>query len=194
MWAIVSMQRAGTHLLISLLDSHPVLTGYGEVLRMGEPEFRRELGENEGIIVMYNQIIRGDADGLLEGVKIIHLTRNLGDNAYSWALLARRGEGKLEYWPVSHEIQEVKAPRISLSEIEQRKQKILEYQRVAMARLKPSRVFEITYEYICGGNREILELSKEKAAPMLEFLGVEPVKLTTGLRKARYIYENSDRL
>jgi hypothetical protein len=192
MWAIVSMQRAGTHLLASLLDSHPSLKSYGEVLHIKEPLFQWNLGEYEGIVAMYSQVIRSNAYDLIRDAKIIHLTRNLDDNAYSWALLVRRAPMGLKYWPLSHEVQRVKVPSIPLSEIEQRRKEILAYRKEVMSGLKDSDIFEITYEYICGGNKEIAGLSKEKASPILEFLEVEPVELTTGLRKVRY--ENSNRL
>ena len=58
---IVAQQRSGTHYLATLLDSHPDLKCFDEVKRqidnpmLGNIKIR-EVKDNQGAIVMYNQL------------------------------------------------------------------------------------------------------------------------------------------
>lgn len=101
MFFIVAHQRAGTHLLATLLNSHPALEMYDEPLagKLGVFILPRkkieELGENEGAIIMYNQLIDTgiEMQNKILSKPIIHLVRNVRDNARSyWHLRQRKRE------------------------------------------------------------------------------------------------------
>ena len=189
MWVILSTQRAGTHMLQSLLNSHPTLHGYGEVL-LEENEHEIPTGRYEGCIMQYNQVRdkRGKKANALKALrdrdnKIIHLTRNIEDNAYS-RIVMNKYKGLTS---LCGKVRKVEAAPVAKEEIRKTIRLIQDQRKIVLGQINRDDLFEITYEQITGGNKEARMLSEEKATPMLEYLGVGPIELSTKWRKIVYI-------
>jgi hypothetical protein len=177
MFVILAHQRSGTHLLASLLDSHPDLRCYDEVVctrwkqmadskpYLGKKEIHR-LREKEGCILMYMQFIRierrrPDLIGFIKKAKIIHLVRESVNN-HLMSLCKQRNE---EPTPIK---------------LKEHRRMILECRKIVFKHgLK--RVFNISYEEICN-DKNVSEYENEK---LLKFLGVKPYKMTTDYLKGR---------
>ena len=172
MFVIIASRRSGTHLLASLLNSHPRLKCYDEIflsrkwkLMFGRKELKK-LEDKEGCIVMYRHFLRlsGKQRGLITRSKVIHLMRkNLDNHVKSY---------------------EKKSDKVNLDlRRDFRKKEIIRFrERVFNGKREFSHLFEIYYEDICG-DKDIKEYKNEK---LLDFLGVKPIKLTTKLVKRVY--------
>lgn len=176
---IVAHQRSGTHYLASLLNSHPDLTCYDEIRRvpvatMYEIKQIDELGDNEGAIVMYNQLPPPPKDRIMEESKILHLTRDLEDTARSCIVLRIRGD----YGLPAHTKKEIELPEIGITDelVEKMKEAVLE-RRSWMSRYKFKNVFEVEYE-------KLAEPAHQQE--MLKFLEVDNYPLTTDLVKTNF--------
>lgn len=170
MFVIIAHQRSGTHLLASLLNSHPDLRCYDEVyltnrhkMPLGIKDIRK-LKANEGCILMYTHFIRESSKNIefidfISKAKIIHLTRKDIDKHIKSLFKKRNAEseGKKAMWV---------------------KNLITNYRKMVFKN-KFKNVFPITYEEICN-DKNITEYRNDK---LLKFLGVKPVKLTTKFRK-----------
>ena len=171
MFVILAHQRSGTHLLASLLNSHPDLRCYGEVslshrrktLPLGWKNLYK-LGKNEGCILMYTHFLRKESKNknfikFIKKAKIIHLTRiNTKNHLKS---LFKKRNAKFE----------TKKAKVVQKSIESYKKRVFKH--------NFKHVFNITYEEICNDNN-ITEYENPK---LLNFLGVKPRKLTTKLDK-----------
>ena len=165
MFIILSFYRTGTHLLGSLLSSHPEITCYGEIFArknnvlFGKKDFD-ELEDNDGFILMYTHYLKyADKRARFREQKVIHLTReNLTNQAKS--MLERQ--------------ERLSTDRL----IKKQVRSIKNYKRVVF-RDKFTNMYEITYEQICG-DRSVSEYRNDN---LLKFLGVRPMKLTTGFVK-----------
>lgn len=167
MFIILAHQRSGTHLLASLLNSHPDLTCYDEVL-LG-PGKKKPLGwkrlskltENEGAIVMYSHLIKTSLEDamIVRRSKLIHLVRN-DVKAHGISLFKKSGI----------EFDEKRFRRT--------KRRIARYRAQAMS-YPFEDIYTITYEEISGG-KNIKEYENKE---LLKFLGVKPMKLTTNIKK-----------
>ena len=173
MFIILSYHRSGTHLLASLLNSHPDLTCHDEVLlrpnrhtlawgNMHLPyKTLTELGENEGGIVMY-QHLKGLPErsmSLIRNSKVIHLVRNDVEELAN-SIIKVYGRK-----PSSNEVRRIK--------------KTVAYWRAKALQYSIDNYFSITYEQICN-NEAIEEYRNDN---LLKFLGVKPVTLTTNFTK-----------
>jgi hypothetical protein len=170
MFVILAHQRSGTHLLASLLDSHPDLRCYGEVylthrhkMPLGIKNIKR-LNENEGCILMYTHFIKESGKNIefvdfISKAKIIHLTRNNIDKHIKSLFKKRNAE-----------VEERRAALVK---------NLITNCRRRVFKNKFKNVFPITYEEICN-DKNITEYRNDK---LLKFLGVKPVKLTTKFRK-----------
>jgi hypothetical protein len=169
MFIILASRRSGTHMLASLLNSHPDLRCYDEIflspkwkLKLGRKELTK-LEKNEGCIVMYRHFLRlgGELRGLITRSKVIHpMRRNLDNHALSYA----RNNGSTK------------------KEIEYRKREIIGFRKLVFSNQRQfPHLFEIYYEDICQ-DKDIKEYENEK---LLIFLGASPGKLTTNLTKGK---------
>lgn len=197
MFTLLAGQRSGTHLLATLLDSHPDLRCYEEVLlrTLAYDERNAALGEkhpllmkgHEGGIVMYNHFVAADEDTkdrIVEN-KIIHLTRNLDNMVYS--LYGINHKDKFNVKSFYKKEKEIFVPKPPERWVENKKEDIRTMRRKAFKRIPDDKnVFTISYEKLTG-NESIEGISKEKATPVCEFLGVKPYKLTTEFRKPKYV-------
>jgi hypothetical protein len=169
MFVIIAYPRSGTHLLATLLNSHPDLRCYDEILMdretmpLGKKDIKK-LNKNEGCIMMYSQFLREayeDKEFLdyISKANVIHLTRqNLDEHLES--LFKKRN---------------AKANKDEAKRVE----KGISFFGRKVFENKFNKVFEITYEQICA-NKNVSEYENKE---LLKFLGVLPIKLTTKLKK-----------
>ena len=174
MFTILSYQRSGTHLLAHLLNSHPDLKCYDEIYLKNKRKRRgwqkkyllekkpiKELGENEGCIIMYSTLLRIPEDELkiVRNNHIIHLVRT--DLEKHIDSLYRVYGQKYNSW-----------------QFRLMREYIARYRSAALS-TKFKFFFPITYESICD-NKEITEYENKH---LMKFLGVKNLKLTTDLPK-----------
>ena len=182
---ILSHQRAGTHLLATLLNSHPDITMYDEIYSAGvNPVLplkkNRKIEDGEGFIWMYNQII--NRRELIKGFKVIHLVRDLRENAISyWMLQNKKKLGMVAHYTDKPNFDRTLKP--TEEQIDKRIKLIKARQKLAL-QLVDCPILEVNYEYLTK-NKSVSELSKEKAKPICDFLEIEPRKLITNLVKSR---------
>ena len=167
MFIILSFYRAGTHLLGSLLDSHPELTCYGEIFArkrnvvFGKKNFD-ELEDNDGFILMYTHYLKHtDKRARFREQKVIHLTR---EN------LVNQAESMLE-----------RQERLPTDELVEKAIQGINSCQSRVLRDKFENMYEITYEQICS-DKQVNEYRNDE---LLEFLGVKPMKLTTDFVKGK---------
>lgn len=197
MFTILAAQRSGTHLLATLLDSHPELRCYEEVLlrSLAYDERNKELGErhpllmkeHEGGIVMYNHFVAADEDtkNKIVSGKIIHLTRDM-DNILR-SLYGIYHKDKFNTQSFYKEEKEIFVPEPPKHWKGKQKKNINEMKERAFERIPDGKNrLEVTYKWLTGGE-SITELPKEKAKVLCEFLGVKSHKLTTDFRKPKYV-------
>lgn len=169
MFVILAFQRSGTHMLASLLNSHPDLTCYDEVLlqpssftTLGRKRYS-ELGEREGCIIMYSHALRLSPEEMnkLKQAKIIHLARNdIKSHAQSIAVTGGSEFTEQTFRKIRKRVANFRALALSTP---------FEH------------FFTISYEEICR-NKNVEEYENKE---LLEFLGVQPMKLTTSFKKGR---------
>lgn len=194
MFSILTDSRCGSHLLMTLLDSHPALTCHDEILGnlQGTVDFF-SLGDNEGCLVDYPDLLpKFRMKGVLERVKankVIHLTRDLRERAKSAVFYSQQrskpGVRRANAWSAAgaawEETGSYDEARLAtiIKSFEQRRDAVL-----PLLDDVRSSWLEIDYDWLTGG-REIKRLSAEKSTVLCEYLGVEPRKLTTPLFKMR---------
>jgi len=186
MFVILSHQRAGSNLLRDLLNSHPELRCYGEPWS-STPQMTSDptsLGEKEGFLAKYNQVIKKeDKVALIWDTKIIHLRRrNRHKQAASHVAMRRTGIA------CTYDRPEIKKVNVWTKHIKGRRGvgKIRRAEEDFIQYAFPN-VLDVYYEDLTE-DKEITILPAEKAAPILEFLGVEVRDLTTSLIKTE-LYE-----
>lgn len=196
-YVILGARRSGTHWLASRLCSHPEVGNFGELAKTQYSDWmglrQRRVGPF-GYILHYRdlearrpedeELIAYHRDRLSDSA-VIHLLRDPESCAMSWAAneasIERasfdggykhqphfRGHEAVESWVVSRDVVRVEAERVCAG------------QRSAREYLEEedSRCLELCYE----GLRDDTGGWDRK---MLEFLGVEPVKLTSSLVQTR---------
>lgn len=172
---ILSQQRAGTHLLATLLDSHPELSVYDEYYAKASNYILpvkpiEKLREHEGIIVMYNQLISHGLD--VDKFKIVHLTRRDKDaQARSHLKIMKGGTVHTEN-SVDEDI------TVTDDEVQSHMESI-KHRESRIKNFIPDDVFEISYEDITGGG----EVTQVQLPDLLAYLGVSDEVLTTNLKK-----------
>lgn len=195
MFFILAGQRAGAHLLLSLLDSHPDLRGWdvnaaaGYTMENILPNVDvYSLGENEGIIIPYIDFaIAADlvAPAMVEHLRhqrCIHLRRaDIGQQVRSWCAMMAVLKKEPHPTRVTDAVDIVRQVIYSKKDL-LRWAKELETRQERALDIDFTNMYSIWYEEITEGEH-ISSWSKERAAPLLQFLGVEPMELTTNLVK-----------
>jgi len=168
-------------MLRTLLDSHPDLRCHGECWsNVPEDVFDpTQLGEKEGFLVKYNQVIdRPERIKLLRSAKIIHLQRrDMEKQAASYGAMRKTGVKFTDTHPdipkVGVRLKNIHGWR-GIAKIKRHRKEIL--------KMGFENVMDVFYEDITGDG-EIQCLSSEQAKPMLDFLGVRQYVLVTNLVK-----------
>jgi hypothetical protein len=200
---ILSQQRSGTHLLLSLLASHPSVHGRGECVLTYErhtkykhlmltiPEKTPFIFTNNPhhlniAIIMYCNIpLFEKLCGSLLATKTIHLLRDAKDVALSIAQMeadrTRHGVAFKAHYRV-HQEQPAHSP-ISLARVDrlQKWTTNVQHEYVRILKSHPD-VMTITYEEMTN-RKQINELSGCLATKVLDFLGLESFGLKTTLKK-----------
>ena len=202
MFAVLAGSRSGSHLLKTLLDSHPDLTCYDEILglRKDEKDFY-DLGQHEGCLVNYENLIEGEtlAKGndvprlldIMRKVPVIHLTRSLSESAKSQLFYARaKRANPMAFRKANLETDREFALHLaSYTDIE------LENVRTRLHWLKNNCLkqfnkdirdnwLDISYNWLCG-DKELKTLPREKSEKLCRYLQVPVTKLHTNLYKIR---------
>lgn len=201
MFVVLADSRTGSHLLRSLLDSHPQLTCFDEILglRKSDKDFYR-LGKHEGCLVDYANLVAGDrlAEGndierivsILHQVPVIHLTRDLSERARSQLFYAKaRRQGKALFRKANLETDVRIPPQLTAADAGQLDTIKCMFQRrqeACLAALSPlpGHYLEITYEWLCG-DKQLRQLDQAKAQVLCDYLQVPVATLTTNLYKIR---------
>lgn len=201
---ILAHQRSGTHFLLSLLASHPRIHGRGEWIL----HYKRRLARNEldvpnpveryrrifrnypGFvnvgILMYSQVpVFEELCGPLVNHRVIHLLRNPSAVAKSAAQMrANRASLGPEFRAHYEQGENVPKQAIYSPEIEAEiESRVISLQKQYTANLeKSTMLFTLRYEDITGGC-QVNQLQSPITNALLEFLGVEPLSLSTNLVK-----------
>lgn len=198
MFAVLCGPRCGSHLLMTLLNSHPALTCYDEILGFrGKQKNFYELGDNEGCLANYQNFLphHRTAEGndiprlvsILREVPIIHLTRDPTERARSHHFIS---ENKRRH-KLKHNSNRPYYLDGKLDQYDEEQVRVLreihEREKAACLKLFEGLQYnwlEITYEWLCD-NQEIKHLPIEKSRTICKYLGVKPRLLTTPLYKIR---------
>lgn len=201
MFAVLADSRTGSHLLRSLLDSHPQLTCFDEILglRKHEKDFY-QLGKHEGCLIDYANLARGNklAEGndidrivsILRNVPVIHLTRDLNERARSQLFYARaRRGGKQLFRRANLERDILIPPQLTAAdeaELAAIRRMFQQQQQACFEAFAPfpAHFLEISYEWLCG-NSQLRQLGRAKARVLCDYLQVPVATLTTNLYKIR---------
>lgn len=179
MFTILANRRSGSHLLATLLDSHPDLTMYDEVVNdkavkvLPDKKFE-ELGENEGCIILYQQFLKlaPERQKKVLNNKIIHLKRDIEDQARSYWVMRNMN------LPV-HTTEKVRYPNIN-DDYKKYIAIVKQLQNTIDTMSIPA--LNITYEWLTN-NEDTSCLPREKAWTLTNYLGVPAQDLTTNLKK-----------
>lgn len=185
---ILSTQRSGSHMLQTMLNSHPDLTCWPELIAAdsGQRDFF-SLGRNEGCIVHYNHVLglgkigreqpdrcrRAYEHILTNNVRIIHLIRS--DRSLMVAELDRKKTGLTHVY--NPRIETSQPPEPSAAEIIDHSAYMLWRRDELCSAFGP--MLEVSYEWLTDEGSDTQVLCKEKAEPMLKHLDVKPMQLIT---------------
>lgn len=189
---IISTQRSGTHLLVSLIGHHPEVKAYGEIYL----KFRRsgrfpKVEENCASIgiLMYSQLATFyKLGGNLGNHKIIHLLRQPHDVAMSRLQMAadKKSLGpqyKAHYRSNSALHKEIFDDNLrespDLSKLKVITARIAKQQKLFKIKLQNIPHFEINFEDICPRNQQITTLNGNLSNSLLNFLGLPNWELST---------------
>jgi len=203
MFAVLADSRTGSHLLRTLLNSHPRLHCFDEILgfRKSEKDFYK-LGKHEGCLISYANIVAGNefAQGnnikriisILRTKPVIHLTRDLSERAKSQLFYSQtkaRFEKESPFRKanleadVRFEQREEDVDAVQLAKIEKMFQERKDACLAALAPV-PEHWLNISYEWLCG-DEQLKQLDDEKAKVLCDYLQVRMVTMTTNLYKIR---------
>ena len=200
MFVVLADSRTGSHLLKSLLDSHPGLTCYDEILgrRKTDKDFYT-LGQGEGCLVSYPNLVEGNrlADGndvkrlvqLIGECPVIHLTRDVNERAKSQLFYTRVQVRKQVFRKGNLECDIVFDPELDQyddEEVEVLKAHFIDRQRECLQQFTQVRQhwLEIDYQWLCE-NKQLSSLSLEKSTVLCNYLKVPVTELCTNLYKIR---------
>ncbi|MGH7789892.1 MAG: sulfotransferase family protein [Candidatus Binatia bacterium] len=180
--AIVCLQRSGSHLLASCLDSHPLVGSYGEFIGRPQPAPFPPDPIVVGII-MYDQWDKALAAGV-EIERIIHLVRDPRQSSVS-ALRNRQNRAihgaahrahalRGEPLPVVHPVDPSAVERVAAG----RAAELVAFRE----RLRGRDVLEVRYEALTG-DRSISALPDAESRRLLEWLGLPFARLHTSYVK-----------
>lgn len=197
-FVIVCNQRSGSHLLASLLDSHPDIECDGEIGSLNDPLFKVEPdGEKlRGGIVMYQRL------GRIKDIRpksIIHLVRDPLATATSEVTnsisrkLNRKShrahrfkdEDPIETAHISPKPETVKRKVAHIIKMRNRL--------VRAIQKKKLHALEIHYEDLTQGGTSISKCPQGITIQLCKFLGLREHPLTTGFRKSRDEDQHRDR-
>ena len=207
MFTILTDSRCGSHMLQSLLNSHPHLHCYDEILgNCKDDKNFFELGEREGCLVSYGNLIPGgrwakhgyDIPEVIDRITrnpVIHLERGVEERAKSQLVHGRVSRRKrifrranlfepVDIDPKYENFNDDDIQR-ECDIFEKRKQEGLAV--VAEHAYKgpmAARWLHVRYEWLCG-NKELKELSHWKSKLFCEYLEVPVTKLSCSLYKIR---------
>lgn len=177
-FAILAQQRSGTHLLATLLNSHPELDMFDEYYAVASNyelpvKPIEELNDGEGMILMFNHMVTKELMDDVEALdKRIYLYReNVRNQAKSHLKIDRGG--------TTHAKEEVDQQfNLSEHDIVSRVEDI-QRNRQELRRLLPDDTFWITYEDITGGEH----IESTELPGLCDYLGIESQTLNTNLQK-----------
>jgi len=196
---VLAAQRSGTHLLGTLLASHPELKMYGDLCNKGgdSPLPRNKdidkLGPGEGCILMYADVCYTLQDvGFLSKYLVVELKRR-DEDAHGKSFVRMQGKIQNKMDISIHTLRGDRKP-IVLPEPQEHhvafaKQSIRDERNAAAAKLAsffPFYPFEVFYEDITEGGKDVEEVKNDITNQLLVYLGVEPRTLKTTLAKNRY--------
>lgn len=177
-YIILCHQRSGSHLLCTLLNSHPDIACLGESSEK-MPELTLSEGKVVGKIIMYN---RAGRIKRFTGVKIIHLIRDPLTTARShWVNCTRKFLPHTKQ-DVTYQIE------LDSKEIEKRARGIDRVQKQFRNKIQGLPHIEISYEAMTGG-KSVSEINESLERYILSFLGVPYHKLYTELKKPKWIFK-----
>lgn len=200
MFTVLADSRTGSHLLKSLLNSHPQLTCYDEILglRKNEANFFG-LSKNQGCLVSYlnvlpdNPFSEGNEIPLILDIirhnPVIHLTRDLEERAKSHLFYCKAKQQSEVFRKANLEQPKrfnKELDEHDLAELEQIKKayRVRQEQGLELFRGYRANWLELTYEWLCGG-QELKILPTNKAAKICRYLQVPVTSLASNLYKIR---------
>lgn len=177
-YIILCHQRSGSHLLCTLINSHPDIACIGETNEK-MPELYNAKGKIVGKIEMYNRV---KDITKYKNVKIIHLIRNPYDTARSdWINCTKKFPAHVKE-KSSFEI------KLNKKEIEKRAIGIEEMHNKFKNLIKNLNHIEIHYDDL-SKNKSVSEINESIEYKILDFLNVSYSKLSTNLKKPKWIYK-----
>lgn len=200
MFAVLADSRTGSHLLRTLLNSHPRLQCFDEILgfRKAEKDFYK-LGKHEGCLISYANIVAGNQFaqgndikrilGILRDVPVIHLTRDLTERAKSQLFYARtKAKSKKSPFRKANLETDVRfnPPEEDDEAVAEIARMFQQRKDACLATLTPTpeHWLEISYEWLCG-DEQLKQLDPEKSRVLCDYLQVRMATLTTNLYKIR---------
>lgn len=180
-YIIYCRPRSGSHLLATLLNSHPDIACFGETCDEGLEELRNTRGKIEGAIYFYHQ-----ERNLSKERKIIHLTRkpiDIATSEYIFNFTDRKKEDS-PFRPENLYKERKIKQSLDSNFIAKKAEQISNITIAEKEKMKNmSNVLEISYEEMTD-NQNIEILKQNIADKILDFLGVEKRQLSTKLIKA----------
>ena len=172
-FVLITHQRSGSHLLMDLLDSHPEVKMYGEVVRSGT-EPKRVAGKKTGAIVHYKQWERARKKIDLSATQVVHLKRDPTEVATSVVRnkIDSRTRGDRHQANYRAGDERPYHGEVDPDEVESWRAKVDRLQREFTEFLSDHDVYTVTYEELTGGV-EITEAPARVIRPLLRFLGIE---------------------
>jgi hypothetical protein len=199
MFVIFCGSRSGSHLLKSLLNSHPNLAMHDEILGLRKDHANFfDLGPNTGCLVSYRNLIEGneyakgnDIPRIVERmneIPVIHLTRDPVDRAKSQLYYSQAKSRDKSAWREANLIRNTAQVKVEIKQedIDRLASAFVQHKVEAM-RLFPDRSswLNIDYDWLTEG-KEVKELPARKGRMICTFLKQKYAPLTChDYRKAR---------
>lgn len=187
---IVCHQRSGSHLLASLLCSHPDICCLGEYAKHNHTKSPCKTWVKQGRIYMYPNFLNPKPDPNSLIPKAIHLVRNLDKTAFSCArnteLRLSLGEKHLAHVRGGQKRQEATiAFRAGKQEMEAVKKHIVANRQSVIQKLiaRKIEVLDIRYENLTQGNKSVSKMPDYMNKIITDFLGVKLFEFTTDMIK-----------
>ena len=201
MFTIICPRRSGSHLLAALLDSHPAITMYDELLTENKEHALfptkqlASFGEHEGWILHYQEVyklidkfkvVRRTVAAerfwktvyanIFQTNKIIHLSR-LDTEALSLSFLRAHAKGSTPFGDDGniYTFARVEVDKLATIFACQTKQMLETLPRTN------KQVFTLDYHDVRRGVKNVVEWDTPISRGLLAFLDVEPMKLTNSI-------------
>ena len=200
MFVVLTDSRCGSHMLRSLLNSHPQLNCYDEILgnKQDDKNFWK-LGKYEGCLVSYANLIEGGrfakhGYGIprivakIKESQVIHLTRDVTERAKSQLVHGRASKHLKIFKAANLEEPAYVSPKYENFNPEDVRRTCEMFSRRQEAGLSlfenRDNWMELSYEWLCG-NQELKRLSHHKSSMICDHLQVPVTKLGCSLYKIR---------